>query len=86
MSIREFTDDEGVRWQVWKTLPGRTGAVSPGLEDGWLTFAAGVHRRRLAPIPSVWDRAADDPELRMMLALAEPVQEMSARWFTRRAD
>ena len=35
------------------------GIVQPGYEHGWLCFAAGGQRRRLAPIPGNWEECSD---------------------------
>jgi hypothetical protein len=43
--------------------------VSPGLELGWLVFESAFERRRLAPIPSDWERLSDD-ELSALCARA----------------
>jgi hypothetical protein len=71
MPIREFTDAGGVRWQVWATTPMR-GDVRPQFASGWLAFESDAERRRLAPIPSKWEDAADGG-LRELLAQAVPV-------------
>ena len=61
MAARTFTDAAGVKWEVFEVhrASKKAGAVSPGLENGWLAFASGVNKRRLAPIPSGWDAATD---------------------------
>jgi len=33
--------------------------VSPGLENGWLTFESAAEKRRLAPIPAGWEDLGD---------------------------
>jgi hypothetical protein len=35
------------------------GVVQPGYENGWLCFAAGGQRRRLAPIPADWEDCSE---------------------------
>jgi hypothetical protein len=42
---------------------------------GWLCFEAAGHKRRLAPIPSGWDRLADDA----LLELCERAAEVGRR-------
>jgi hypothetical protein len=71
MPIRDFTDAGGVRWQVWATTPMR-GDVHPQFASGWLAFESEAERRRLAPIPSTWEDAADGG-LCDLLAQAVPV-------------
>ena len=70
MALRSFTDQRGVDWQVWDTLPEKL--VSNTLEGGWLTFQSGDEKRRLAPIPLYWATAPED-QLRELLARARPV-------------
>ena len=54
----------------YRNTPG--GHVSPGLEQGWLTFQAGEDKRRLSPIPTDW-ATATDAELARYLERAAPV-------------
>jgi hypothetical protein len=35
------------------------GIVQAGYEHGWLCFAAGGQRRRLAPIPADWEECSE---------------------------
>lgn len=70
MPLRQFTDERGVDWQVWDTLPEKL--VSNTLEGGWLTFEAIGEKRRLAPIPLYWAKASDE-ELRTLLGRARVV-------------
>lgn len=46
-------------------------AVAPPLRRGWLAFQSGDERRRLAPVPSGWERATD-AELAAYCVAAEP--------------
>ena len=61
MAARTFTDSAGLTWDVFEVhrASQRVGAVSPGLEDGWLAFACGDNKRRLAPIPATWETFSD---------------------------
>jgi len=61
MAARTFTDSAGLTWDVFEVhrASQRPGAVSPGLEQGWLAFACGENKRRLAPFPSTWESASD---------------------------
>ena len=34
--------------------------ISPGLESGWLAFASGSERRRIAPAPTGWEELPDE--------------------------
>ena len=62
MPVRDFTDSAGTHWRVWSTTPSSRMVLTEGYEDGWLTFEANGIIRRLAPIPSDWERATA-PEL-----------------------
>jgi len=61
MAARTFTDSAGLKWEVFEVhrASQKAGAVSPGLEHGWLAFASGDNKRRLAPIPADWAMATD---------------------------
>jgi hypothetical protein len=74
MAARTFTDSAGLTWSVFEVHRSsqKAGAVSPGLENGWLAFASGDSRRRLAPFPSTWETSTDT-ELEVLCATARPV-------------
>jgi hypothetical protein len=74
MAPRTFTDSAGLTWSVFEVhrTSQKAGAVSPGLENGWLAFASGDSRRRLAPFPSTWETSTDT-ELEVLCATARPV-------------
>lgn len=60
MALREFRrgDQEWIVWDTYPTVraPGRsTIGVAPGMRSGWLTFACGDEKRRLASIPDGWE-------------------------------
>ncbi|HEX5970517.1 MAG TPA: hypothetical protein VFY85_01240 [Gemmatimonadaceae bacterium] len=61
MAARTFTDSAGLTWSVFEVhrASQTAAAVSPGLEHGWLAFASGDNRRRLAPFPSSWETSSD---------------------------
>ena len=61
MAARTFTDSAGLTWEVFEVhrASKKAGAVSPGLEQGWLAFASGENKRRLAPIPAGWEASTD---------------------------
>jgi hypothetical protein len=61
MPARTFTDSAGLTWDVFEVRRAtqNPGAVSRGLEHGWLAFACGERKRRLAPFPSGWETATD---------------------------
>jgi hypothetical protein len=61
MAARTFTDAAGRTWEVFEVhrASQKAGAVSPGLENGWLAFASGENKRRLAPIPAGWALATE---------------------------
>ena len=66
MAYREFTDADGVRWEVWDVLPHH---IAPTLSSrlqlpaellsGWLAFYSANEARRLAPIPATWPTLSD---------------------------
>lgn len=60
MAYREFTDGDGVFWQVWETRPGDTANVRAPFAGGWLTFESTGGRLRLRPIPPGWEDASDE--------------------------
>lgn len=64
MPARTFEDSAGTVWEVFEVHRSSRNAqaVSAGLELGWLAFASGSRRRRLAPFPSEW-QTADRAEL-----------------------
>ena len=74
MAARTFTDSAGLTWSVFEVRRASqtAGAVSPGLEHGWLAFASGDSRRRLAPFPSTWETSTD-AELETLCATARRV-------------
>ncbi|MBW3655382.1 MAG: hypothetical protein KY444_04700 [Gemmatimonadetes bacterium] len=80
MALREFTDADGVAWQVWNVIPTleRRGiplagiALSPKATRGWLAFQSATDRRRLYDPPEGWDVLSDD-ELRTFCRAAMPV-------------
>lgn len=43
-----------------RVFTGHRQVLSSGLDTGWLCFEAAHEKRRLAPIPSDWQRCADD--------------------------
>jgi len=61
MAARTFTDSAGLTWDVFEVhrASKKPGAVSPGLENGWLAFASGEHKRRLSPFPETWEGMSD---------------------------
>ena len=51
--------------------------AGPGLERGWVCFQSPEEKRRLAPPPTDWDRAAEDA-LEALLSAAEPISRRDA--------
>ena len=62
MAARTFTDSAGLTWDVFEVhrASRAASAVSPGLENGWLAFASGENKRRLAPFPPEWETFSDE--------------------------
>lgn len=76
MAARTFTDSAGLTWDVFEVhrASQKAGAVSPGLEHGWLAFACGENKRRLAPFPPDWAESTDaELEALCTSALRAPV-------------
>ncbi len=71
MAARTFEDSSGATWEVFEVHRSSTtaGAVSNGLEKGWLAFVNGSIKRRLAPYPPAW-ATADVPELERLCRMA----------------
>ena len=79
--MRAFIDTSGARWDVWEVRRDHVVGfglshhpVAPELQDGWLCFARGGERRRLAPYPDDWHRM--NPE--QLAALCERAVEVSS--------
>ena len=83
MISRRFRDPVGFTWAVWSVRPdGHPEAESmeylpPAMRDGWLVFARGMERRRLAPIPEGWWRC-DGQTLWALCQTAERVRAYAA--------
>ena len=75
MPARTFEDSAGVIWEVFEVHRSsqKSGAVSAGLEAGWLTFVSGDSKRRLAPFPSGW-LTAEPQELERLCGTARIVR------------
>jgi hypothetical protein len=82
--LRGFTDSTGVEWRVWEVFPTKAGTPT-GMEkfsqssikntafaEGWLCFESLREKRRLAPIPSGWERL-EIPVLEQLCVSATPV-------------
>jgi hypothetical protein len=87
MAHRQFTDANGVAWDVYDVvaLPGFGRPGEPQLAPNsevfravrtWLVFESAGEKRRLASIPDNWD-AAPTQELERLLAAATPVRKDS---------
>jgi hypothetical protein len=75
MAARTFTVSAGLTWDVFEVhrASQKPGAVSPGLEGGWLAFSSGENKRRLAPVPRSWETSTDS-ELEALCASARRAQ------------
>lgn len=58
MSSREFVDEDGITWRVWRTVPGGAKVLDDHYARGWLTFESEGSRRRLVPVPTDWHTAS----------------------------
>jgi hypothetical protein len=74
MAARTFADSAGTIWEVVEVHRSSTkaGAVSSGLEQGWLSFTSPNVKRRLAPVPVAWETSSD-PELERLCSIARLV-------------
>jgi len=71
VTARTFEDSAGAVWEVFEVHRStqKPGAVTSGLEHGWLAFVSGETKRRLAPFPPEWETAGV-PELERLCAMA----------------
>jgi hypothetical protein len=71
VAARTFEDSAGTVWEVFEVRRASQtpGAVSPGMERGWLAFVSGAAKRRLAPFPAEW-QTADGAELERLCGMA----------------
>ena len=71
MAPRRFADSAGTVWEVFEVHRATEAprGVSPGLEQGWLSFVSASGKRRLAPFPPAWE-AASDGELERLCTTA----------------
>ena len=81
MALREFADENGVRWKAWDVTSDqihpktRAEDYMKDLAEGWLVFERydGEEKRRLCPFPETW-HGLDDRELCVLCDRAEPVK------------
>ncbi|MFN2563729.1 MAG: hypothetical protein ABR499_01790 [Gemmatimonadaceae bacterium] len=78
MTLREFTDSEGVIWRVWNSTPLKRVTFDQRLQEGWLTFESTTGRKRLAPIPHGWEEASIE-RLELMCRAAELVPRLGGK-------
>ena len=74
MAYTEFTDRAGRCWRVWYTLPKLADALTilpQEWKEGWLTFESEGEKRRLAPVPSGWERLSPE-RLELLSRMAQP--------------
>ena len=79
MQQREFTDPNGVTWQVRATFPAENVAstLPESFARGWLTFESSEGAvRRLAPIPEEWESCSEGRIL-LLSRLATPARPRS---------
>lgn len=81
MALREFADENGVRWKAWDVTSDqihpktRAEDYMRDLAEGWLVFERidGEEKRRLCPYPDGW-HAFDEGRLCELRDRAEPVK------------
>jgi hypothetical protein len=82
MPARTFQDSAGSIWEVFEVRRAskNPGAVSAGLEQGWLAFVKTGEKRRLAPFPPEWEDAGDSELERLCtrarVAVARPAESV----------
>jgi hypothetical protein len=84
MAVRDFVDENEVKWRVWPvsraSIHPRTAAEDylGDYGEGWLCFESVSERRRLAHYPADWDRVPDK-DLRSLLdkAAIVPARKMT---------
>lgn len=59
--------------------PGRRGAVATEFSSGWLCFASGGEKRRLAPVPVNW-MSANDAQVAEWCRIAKRVVACGPTW------
>ena len=59
MGQHRFKDEDGRVWSAWDVHMGEKAALFPQLRGGWVAFESGDEKRRLAPIPSDFEKATD---------------------------
>ena len=82
MPARTFEDSAGAVWEVFEVhrASQKPGAVSAGLENGWLAFVSEQEKRRLAPFPTEWvDATSTELERLCRLARFAPAPRVAAR-------
>jgi hypothetical protein len=86
LPLREFTDSDGVKWQVWSVDPslGDHMGVRVDLRAGWLCFerVGGGDRCRLAlaDAPPAWEQLPADALDRLRRATAEKPSSRAMTW------
>jgi hypothetical protein len=84
VALREYRDEAGVQWRVWRVQPSTfvapTLAGQPADEDRpcWLCFESVREKRRLIPAPDAWDERSD-AELEDLRRAAEVVPRLTGR-------
>lgn len=90
MAVRDFVDENGVKWRVWPVL--RSSIPRTAAEDflgdygeGWLCFESPQERRRLARFPEDWDRMSNE-DLQKLLGRAAIVPVRAKQTPTKSGD
>ena len=74
MAHYRFQDEHGRYWTVWEVHLKVTATVHPDFRNGWIVFESDDEKRRLAPIPTGWEKATE-PMLRRWCEQAEAVRK-----------
>lgn len=76
MAVRDFTDENGVKWKAWPVLATsihpRTAAEDflGDYGEGWLCFESATERRRLARYPNDWERMKEEDLCKLLKSAA----------------
>jgi hypothetical protein len=68
--MRTFADSTGLEWTVYEVKkdggPERWSYLPEEFGDGWLCFESDVSKRRLTPIPRMWQESSDNKLVQLL--------------------
>jgi hypothetical protein len=72
MALREYTDPDGTKWQVYDVIPQSAArALTPDIKEGWLVFECDTRKVRVVPTPDDWESCSEE-QLRLYLRSGTP--------------